>query len=75
MTDRFVIYQDAYGWSGAVEFSTGRWPFKTIRHAPVTHAETAEQVFAWLHAQYPDRVIALDPSVTERYRAVEQAND
>jgi hypothetical protein len=63
---RFVIYRDAYGWEGAIEFTTGRW-FKKTKHAPVTHAKTAEEVFAWLYARYPDRVIAHDPAVSERY--------
>jgi hypothetical protein len=65
---RFVIYQDNYGWNGAVEFTTGRWLFKKTQHAPVTHADTPEEVFSWLMDKYPDSVIAYDPAVTQRYR-------
>lgn len=66
---RMVIYKDKYGWDGAAEFTLGRWPFKKVNHAPVFHASTPEEVFAWLLQRYPHRVIAYDPSVSERYEA------
>jgi hypothetical protein len=65
--NRFVIFHDNNGWMGAVEFEIGRWPFKKIKHAPVTHADSADEVFAWLMAEYPDREIAYDPAVSQRY--------
>jgi hypothetical protein len=64
---RMVIYQDEFYWNGAVEFTQGRWPFKKVQHAPVTHANSAQEVFAWLLERYPDYVIALDPDVSLRY--------
>ena len=74
MSDRLVIYQSGTrDWEGAVECETGRWPFKTVRHAPITHADTPELVFAWLRARYPHRVIAYDPAVTERYTGISLA--
>ena len=66
--NRFVIFQGDYGWVGAVEFTLGRWPFRKVGHAPVTSGKTADEVFSWLLARYPDRVIALDPAVSERYQ-------
>ena len=66
--NRFVIYRIGKRWEGAVEYPMGRWPFKRVQHAPVTHAATAEAVFAWLLERYPDREICLDPAVTERYK-------
>lgn len=68
MASKFVIYQDNHGWVGAAEYVVGRWPFKKVQHAPVTHRDSATQVFAWLLAHYPDRVICLDPAVSRRYR-------
>lgn len=72
MKTKFVIYRDKYGWEGAGEFKTGRWPFRKIQHAPVTHAGTAEEVFAWLFKKYPGHVIAYEPSLTERYTEKER---
>ena len=72
MSRRMVIYQDDYGWEGAGEFIVGRWPFRKVQHAPVTHADSAGEVFSWLLARYPDREIAYDPAVSERYTTKEK---
>jgi hypothetical protein len=64
---RLVIYKEGRTWYGAGEFTLGLWPFQRIEHAPITHADTAEEVFAWLRNGYPHRIIAYDPSVTKRY--------
>jgi hypothetical protein len=70
MTERrMVIYREHSNWGGAVEYKSGWGPFKKIDHAPITHADSAAEVFAWLLERYPDRVIAYDPSVSERYRS------
>lgn len=72
MVDRFVIYRDDYGtskteWAGAAEYTVRGWFKKETHHAPVTHASTAEEVFAWLLKKYPSAVIAYDPAVSRRY--------
>lgn len=71
MGSRLVIYQDEFSWSGAAEFTVGRWPFKKVQHAPITHADSAEEVFTWLLARYPYSVIIYDPAVTQRYASPE----
>jgi hypothetical protein len=62
---RLVIYSDGYGWEGSLEITTGYWPFKKIQYAPITHADTALEVFTWLLEKYPYYVIAYHPAVSE----------
>lgn len=67
MKMKMVIYHDGISWVGAGEFLTGRWPFRKVNHAPVTHAYSAQEVFSWLLNKYPDRVISLEPSLSQYY--------